>query len=111
MCIGNAPNLLALGQKGGHNDCFRSTQPFAAKVSFSHVGLHGNDSLIVAKGDGLQRPNGEMNISKRQGVFLVFLNLLAPGNSSSESFDAGHVRYPYLLVVVPILPEAIGTDV
>ena len=35
-----------------------------------------------------------------QGIFLVFLHLLALGNSSSESFDAGHVRYPVAVFIV-----------
>ena len=45
-------DLLALRQKGGNNNRTRSTQLFAAEVSFGHDGLHG-DSLLVAKGDDL----------------------------------------------------------
>ena len=35
-----------------------------------------------------------------QGIFLVFLYLLALGNDGSESFDAGHVRYPVAVFIV-----------
>ena len=45
-------DLPALGQEGGHNDCTRSTQLFAAEVGFSHVAPHGG-SLLVTEGDGL----------------------------------------------------------
>ena len=45
-------HLLALGKEGGHNNCARSTQLFAAEVGFGHGALNGG-SLLVAKGDGL----------------------------------------------------------
>ena len=46
-----------------------------------------------------------------QGIFLVFLHLLALRDGGSESFDAGHVRYPLSSVVVPIPPELVAADV
>ena len=48
-------NLLALGKEGGHDYRTRSTQLFVAEVGCGHIGLNG-DSLLVAEGDGLQRP-------------------------------------------------------
>ena len=39
----------------------------------------------------------------------MVLHLLALGNSSSESFDAAHVRYPS--TVLDISSEAIGADI
>ena len=45
-----------------------------------------------------------------QGIFLVFLHLLALRNSSSESFDAGHVRYPFPILTL-ISSEAVVADV
>ena len=44
-------------------------------------------------------------------IFSIFVHLLALGNGSSESFDAGHVRYPFTFVLVPILPKAIVAHV
>ena len=55
---GRCDDLLALGEEGSHNNCTGSTQLFAAEVGFGHGGLHG-DSLLVAEGDGLQRPVGD----------------------------------------------------
>ena len=43
-------HLLALGEERGHDNCTRSTQLFAAKVSLGHVRFHGN-SLRVAEGE------------------------------------------------------------
>ena len=41
----------------------------------------------------------------------MFLHLLALGNSSRESIDASHVRYPLAFVDVVRLSEAIAADV
>ena len=46
-----------------------------------------------------------------QGIFLVFMHLLALGESSSESFDAAHVGYPFIFVVVPGSSEAVGAQI
>jgi hypothetical protein len=40
----------------------------------------------------------------------MFLHLLALGNGSSESLNAGHVRYPFTFIVV-VSSEAVVADV
>ena len=44
-------------------------------------------------------------------MVFVFLHLLALGNSSSNSFYARHVRYPFRFAVVKVLPEIIAPNV
>ena len=44
-------------------------------------------------------------------MVFVFLHLLALGNSSSNSFYARHVRYPFRFAVVVVLPEIIAANV
>ena len=49
-----------------------------------------------------------------QGIILVFLHLLAHGNGRRESFDAGHVRYPFTIaiyVLAHVSPEVIRADI
>ena len=46
-----------------------------------------------------------------QGIFLMFLHLLALRNGSSESLDAGHVRYPFRFTVVVVSSEAVVADI
>ena len=48
-------HLLALGEESSDDVGFRSAEALVAEVCFSHIGLHG-DSTLVPKGDGLQRP-------------------------------------------------------
>ena len=45
-----------------------------------------------------------------QGIFLVFLHLLAVGKSSRQSFDAAHVGYPGTFFVKGS-SEAVATDI
>ena len=45
-----------------------------------------------------------------QGIFLMFLRLLALRNGSSESLDAGHVRYS-VAVLIRALSKVVATDI
>ena len=53
-----------------------------------------SSEAIVADIQARQCPDGKVNIRGRTGVEWAFLYLLALWDGSSESFDAGHVRYP-----------------
>ena len=44
-------------------------------------------------------------------MVFVFLHLLALANSSSNSFYAHHVRYPFRFAVVVVLAEIIAANV
>ena len=46
-----------------------------------------------------------------QGIFLVFLHLLALRNSSRESFDAGHVRYPSAGPRILVSSEVVAANI
>ena len=45
-----------------------------------------------------------------QGIFLMFLHLLALRNGRSKSLDAGYVRYPVAIFILA-LSKAVATDI
>ena len=56
----------------------------------------------------------EAILVKGQGIFWIFLHLLALGNGSRESFDAGQVRYPPFppVTVCLVIPsDAVDADI
>ena len=83
-------HLLALGKEGSDNDGSRNIQLFAAEVCFAHTGVH-RDRLAVAKGDGLQRPDGGNAISTKVGSGLAW-HLLALREEGSEDNGASFVQ-------------------